>query len=92
MLERARSALADLGSNDRDRTVTGVYLALFGQAQRLEHIATYDRQHFGAWWPTRIASVADDPICRFFTRVRNAFLKEGTLFHAGRNVLVTVTP
>lgn len=95
MLGRARAALADLNSADRERAATGVYLiAVFGRAttQALQHIATYDREHFNAWWPPRGAALGADPVCQFFTKVRNAFLKEGTLFHTGRNMLVSVGP
>lgn len=87
VLEKTRSLLAttqrglqDLQGSDPAVRPMGIYnVAVFGRSTTLvlQNLRTVDKDGFDAWYAPFKAEMTEDPLMKYFTKLRNEILKEG---------------
>jgi hypothetical protein len=80
ILGTARQGLHDLLGDDPTRRATGIRnVAVFGRSVTfvLQTLRSVDREAFNRWYEPRAQVMKDDPLCAYFTNLRNEILKEG---------------
>jgi hypothetical protein len=80
VLATARIGLQDMTSADPARRAAGMHNAvIFGRSVTnvLENIRTINRAGFNEWWDPRQQAMRDDPLLRYFYKLRSEIEKEG---------------
>jgi hypothetical protein len=80
LLGHAQRGLSEIRGIDPTARPMGMHnVAIYGRSVTLvlQTLRTIDRDAFDAWYAPFQAEMTDDPLFRYFTRLRNEVLKEG---------------
>jgi len=78
MLRLAKLGLEDMSVGSQDRAILGLFsVAVFGRAvtSALQNLRTFDRRAFDDWYAPWLSEMNDDPLCRYFYKLRSDVLK-----------------